>query len=69
MIEGIETEKMEITDLNDRNIPDGSLVYTSTPKAVEFEHDDWGNFTVVGFMAKKYFAGYPMTPLMDKSMR
>ncbi|MDM7918514.1 MAG: S-layer protein domain-containing protein, partial [Methanosarcina sp.] len=25
--EGIETEKMEITDLNDRNIPDGSLVY------------------------------------------
>jgi len=57
--EGIETEKMEITDLNDRNIPDGSLVYTSTPKAVEFEHDDWGNFTVVGFMAKKYFAGYP----------
>jgi S-layer protein (TIGR01567 family) len=57
--EGIETEKMEITDLNDRDIPDGSLVYTSTPKEVEFEHDDWGNFTVVGFMAKKYFAGYP----------
>ncbi|MDM7919802.1 MAG: S-layer protein domain-containing protein, partial [Methanosarcina sp.] len=57
--EGIETEKMKITDLNGRNIPDGSLVYTSTPKAVEFEHDDWGNFTVVGFMAKKYFAGYP----------
>ncbi|HII81093.1 MAG TPA: hypothetical protein HA261_12065 [Methanosarcina sp.] len=57
--EGIGTEKLEITNLKDRNIPDGALVYTSSPQAVEFEHGEWGNFTVVGFMAKKYFAGYP----------
>jgi S-layer protein (TIGR01567 family) len=57
--EGIGTEQLEIESLDGDNIPDGSLVYSSTPQAVEFEHDDWGNFTVVGFMAKKYFAGYP----------
>ncbi|MDI9394936.1 MAG: S-layer protein domain-containing protein [Euryarchaeota archaeon] len=56
--EGIGTEKLEITDLKDRRIPDGALVYTSSPQAVDFEHRAWGNFTVVGFMAKKYFAGY-----------
>ena len=39
--------------------PQADLVYQSTPQAVEFEHNDWGNFTVVGFMADKYFAGYP----------
>ena len=40
-------------------IPSDKLVYQSTPQAVKFEHSNWGNFTVVGFMADKYFAGYP----------
>ncbi len=57
--EGIGTEQLEIQEFNDREIPDGKLVYTSEPQPVEFEHDEWGNFTVVGFMANKYFAGYP----------
>ncbi|KKH97491.1 hypothetical protein EO95_05820 [Methanosarcina sp. 1.H.T.1A.1] len=57
--EGIGTEKLEIQQFSDREIPSGKLVYTSSPQPVEFEHDDWGNFTVVGFMAEKYFAGYP----------
>ncbi|MHC1756128.1 MAG: S-layer protein domain-containing protein [Methanosarcina sp.] len=57
--EGIGTERLEIEQLDGREIPSGKLVYTSEPQAVEFEHDEWGNFTVVGFMAKKYFAGYP----------
>ncbi|AKB20223.1 S-layer family duplication domain protein [Methanosarcina sp. WWM596] len=57
--EGIGTEQLKIEELNDREIPDGKLVYTSEPQPVEFEHDEWGNFTVVGFMAEKYFAGYP----------
>ncbi|MCC4770758.1 hypothetical protein FXV91_11370 [Methanosarcina sp. DH2] len=57
--EGIGTEKLEIQQLDGREIPSGKLVYTSTPQPVEFEHDQWGNFTVVGFMAEKYFAGYP----------
>jgi len=57
--EGIGTEKLEIKTLSSNNIPNGELVYTSEPQPVEFEHDEWGNFTVVGFMAEKYFAGYP----------
>ncbi|MDD4249938.1 MAG: S-layer protein domain-containing protein, partial [Methanosarcina sp.] len=57
--EGIGTEQLKIEELNDREIPSGKLVYQSSPQPVEFEHDEWGNFTVVGFMAEKYFAGYP----------
>jgi S-layer protein (TIGR01567 family) len=56
--EGIGTENMTIEELDGRSIPEDKLVYKSTPQAVNFEHDDWGNFTVVGFMADKYFAGY-----------
>lgn len=57
--EGIGTEKLEIQQLDGREIPSGKLVYTSTPQPVQFEHKAWGNFTVVGFKAEKYFAGYP----------
>jgi S-layer protein (TIGR01567 family) len=56
--EGIGTESLTIEELGDRDIPSGKLVYKSEPQPVEFEHDEWGNFTVVGFMADKYFAGY-----------
>jgi S-layer protein (TIGR01567 family) len=57
--EGIQTEKLELKDINDRSIPKNQLVYTSTPAQVSFEHSGWGNFSVIGFMAEKYFAGYP----------
>jgi len=57
--EGIQTETLELEEINDRSIPSGKLVYTSTPKHVSFEHADWNNFSVIGFMAEKYFAGYP----------
>ena len=56
--EGIGTEKLKVEDLNGRNIPSNKLVYQSTPQPVKFEHSAWGNFTVIGFMADKYFAGY-----------
>ncbi|MDN5309454.1 MAG: hypothetical protein PWP14_848 [Methanolobus sp.] len=57
--EGIQTEKLELKEINGRSIPKNKLVYTSTPKAVSFEHSSWGSFNVIGFMAEKYFAGYP----------
>jgi len=57
--EGIGTENLTIEEFEGKDIPSGSLVYKSTPQTVEFEHDEWGNFTVVGFKADKYFAGYP----------
>ena len=56
--EGIGTEELKIEDLRSRNIPSDELVYQSTPQPVKFEHNAWGNFTVIGFMADKYFAGY-----------
>lgn len=56
--EGIGTEELKIEELNGRNIPTNKLVYESTPQNVPFEYNNWGNFTVVGFMADKYFAGY-----------
>lgn len=56
--EGIGTENLTVEELGDRDIPSEKLVYKSTPQAVEFEHNKWGNFTVIGFMADKYFAGY-----------
>lgn len=59
--EGIGTENLTIEELDEdgKEIPSGKLVYRSEPQPVQFEHKAWGNFTVVGFMAKKYFAGYP----------
>ncbi len=56
--EGIGTENLTVEEFGDRDIPSGKLVYKSTPQAVDFEHNEWGNFTVIGFMADKYFAGY-----------
>lgn len=64
--EGIGTEKLEITELSGRTIRAGDLVYTSTPEEVSFEYDDWGNFEVMGFMAEKYFAGYPKNEFTDE---
>jgi len=56
--EGIGTENMTVEEFNGRSISSDKLVYKSSPQAVKFEHNAWGNFTVVGFMADKYFAGY-----------
>ena len=64
--EGIGTEELTFDDKDftkedlddDREIPEGKLIYTSEPQNVDFEHDNWGNFSVIGFMADKYFAGY-----------
>jgi S-layer protein (TIGR01567 family) len=57
--EGIGTEELKVEELDGNSIPSDKLVYQSTPQPVNFEHNNWGNFTVVGFMADKYFAGYP----------
>lgn len=63
--EGVGTESLEVKDLSGRTIDDGDLVYRSVPLDVSFEHDDWGEFQVIGFMAEKYFAGYPDNEFTD----
>ncbi len=57
--DNVSTESLVIEKLNDRTIDDKTLVYSTKPARVEFEHKGWGNYEVVGFMAEKYFAGYP----------
>jgi S-layer protein (TIGR01567 family) len=55
--EGIQTEELKVEQIVGNSIR--KLVYTSTPADVSFEHSKWGAYKVVGFMADKYFAGYP----------
>jgi S-layer protein (TIGR01567 family) len=57
--EGIGTEELKVEEMDGRTIPSDKLVYKSSPQTVNFEYGNWGNFTVVGFMVDKYFAGYP----------
>ncbi|AGB49966.1 S-layer-related duplication domain protein [Methanomethylovorans hollandica DSM 15978] len=57
--EGIGTESLKATALRGRTIPTGNLVYSTTAQQVSFDHSAWGKFEVIGFLAHKYFAGYP----------
>ncbi|WP_445474120.1 S-layer protein domain-containing protein [Methanococcoides methylutens] len=59
--EGVGTESLSVVgiDEDDRNIGEDDLIYTTSPEEVSFERDEWGKYEVIGFMAEKYFAGYP----------
>lgn len=67
--ENVSTESLTITEeISGRTIDDETLVYSTSPALVDFEHEDWGRYEVLGFMAEKYFAGYPENTL-DNSGR
>ncbi len=57
--ENIITESLVIKELGGRTIDDEMLVYSTNPDLVEFERGGWGSYEVIGFLAEKYFAGYP----------
>lgn len=57
--EGIGTESLEIKALSGRTIGAENLVYSTRAQQVSFDHSAWGQFEVIGFLAQKYFAGYP----------
>lgn len=61
--ENISTESLAIEGLDGRTIGDEALVYSTKPENVKFEHEGWGSYEVIGFMAEKYFAGYPENTL------
>jgi S-layer protein (TIGR01567 family) len=61
--ENISTESLSIQKLNDRTIDSNMLVYSTKPSLVKFKQGDWGSYEVLGFMAEKYFAGYPKNTL------
>ena len=37
--------------------PNG-VIYTTTAQRNDFEFEDWGYYNIIGFLGKKYFAGY-----------
>jgi S-layer protein (TIGR01567 family) len=62
--DNVSTESLTITKgISGRSIPDEGLVYSTSPALVNFEHKGWGSYEVIGFMAEKYFAGYPENTL------
>ncbi len=54
----VGTETLRITRFAGNSIEEGDLRYETAPQSVGFEFDDWGNYSVIGFLASKYFAGY-----------
>ena len=63
--EGTGTESLAVKELDGRNIDKSELEYKSQPEKVSFEHEEWGKFEVIGFLADKYFAGYPDNKFSD----
>ncbi|MDQ1252820.1 MAG: hypothetical protein QG646_1952 [Euryarchaeota archaeon] len=61
--ENVSTESLAIQNLSGRNIDSDMLVYSTKPQPVKFSHDGWGSYEVMGFMATKYFTGYPENTL------
>ncbi|MGP8328950.1 MAG: S-layer protein domain-containing protein [Methanosarcinaceae archaeon] len=56
---GLGSEKMIIELKSDSTtIENGKLTYSTTPINTSFEHDEWGKYQIIGFMAERYFAGY-----------
>ncbi|KKH97764.1 S-layer protein [Methanosarcina sp. 1.H.T.1A.1] len=58
--ENVSTESLTLKEgISGRSINDEALVYSTSPALVKFEQESWGSYEVIGFMAEKYFAGYP----------
>ena len=51
------TEALDVT-LSSRNIAEEGLVYETIPVVEGFEHEEWGEYEVVGFLGEKYLAKY-----------
>ncbi|MBZ3935282.1 S-layer protein domain-containing protein [Methanimicrococcus blatticola] len=56
-IENSESIKID-TDLSStRKIANGELTYTANTTIADYEYETWGQYTVIGFMGEKYYAG------------
>jgi S-layer protein (TIGR01567 family) len=56
--EDIGTEKLKLESISGSSIPEGKLLYSTSPQEVSFGYSNFGKYQVIGFMADKYFAGY-----------
>jgi len=64
--DGIGTESLIVEKIEDRIIEKHKLEYKSQPQKVKFEHEEWGELEVMGFLAEKYFVGYPCSKFSDE---
>ncbi len=58
--DGIGSENIKIEDIPSSHgtIAKNHIIYSTEPQLVSFNHEAWGQYQVIGFMADKYFAGY-----------
>jgi len=56
--EDIGTEQLTLGNISGSSIPEGKLLYSTSPQEVNFGYTGFGKYQVIGFMADKYFAGY-----------
>ncbi|WNY25632.1 S-layer protein domain-containing protein [Methanolapillus millepedarum] len=62
---GEGNESMTISNIG-RSISKGDIKYVTTPSTTDYAYSKWGNYSVVGFMGDKYFAGYDSNNTMMK---
>ena len=59
--DGVGSEDLKLNNNNPvsgRTIPEGGLVYSTSPQEVPFTFTGFGKYQAIGFMADNYFAGY-----------
>jgi S-layer protein (TIGR01567 family) len=55
---GNESLTITLDNLEDRSIPKDGIVYSTTVVNVPFNYRPFGNYSMIGFMGDRYFAGY-----------
>lgn len=63
--EGMGSEALSITP-SGRTIEEGRLIYTCNAVAKRFEYGGWGQYLWIGFLGKRYLAGYPEGPVTEE---
>jgi S-layer protein (TIGR01567 family) len=59
------TEKISTIVTNGKLEEPNGVVYSTTAQMNDFEFEDWGSYNIIGFMGKRYFAGYANNENMD----
>jgi len=63
--EGTESESLSIFP-SGRTIEEGKLIYSCSAVAKRFEYEKWGEYLWIGFLGKRYLAGYLEGPVSEE---
>ncbi|WP_340818411.1 S-layer protein domain-containing protein [Methanolobus sp. WCC4] len=47
-----------VANISDSEIENRNLIYQTSPANVDFRHDEWGEYSAIGFLGEKYLASY-----------